>query len=165
MIKPFYSWTTTEEQDKIQETINSARWAFGHGSTPQATGNFWHLIVDPSEDFYYKHLLNKIKETTGDNLEIERVYFNGHQNSSSGDIHRDHEAANARTFLIYCNTDWSPEHGGHTHFLNEGQIMSIPPVPYSAVYFNGTIDHFAAPISPTYTGLRVTLAFKLFKKD
>ena len=162
----FTEFLTKEELEYIQQTIKSPRWEFGHTSTGQPTNGFlWVMNIDKSEDFYYKHLLNKIKEVTNDDFIVERIYLNGNQNSSCGSIHKDNTIdENAKTFLIYCNPDWNIEVGGHTHFIINNGIISVPPFPGSAIYFDGNIDHFAAPLNPMYQGLRVTLAYKLIKQ-
>ena len=162
----FNNWLTKEEMDTIQQTIKSPRWQFGHTSTDTPTnGYLWVMNIDNSEDFYYKHLLDKIKKTTNEEFNVERIYLNGNQNSSSGSIHKDNDIIdNAKTFLIYCNPDWDIEIGGHTHFIHNNEIISVPPIPGNAIYFDGTIDHFAAPLNPMYKGLRVTLAYKLIKQ-
>lgn len=168
MIRQYRQWLRPDELREIRNTINQPRWKFGHASTVGSSDGcqFWQLNVDPSEEFYYNYLFNRIKETTGENFEIERVYFNGHQHSSHGNSHQDSNDENARTFLIYCNEIWYPEMGGHTNFIKPTdpiEVVSVPPYPYSASYFDGHINHFASPISPTFRGLRVTLAFKLHK--
>jgi hypothetical protein len=161
----FNNWLTKEEMDFIQQTVNSPRWEFGHTSTGTPTnGYLWVINIDKSEDFYYKHLLDKIKKTTNEEFNVERVYLNGNQNSSCGSIHKDNINKNGKTFLIYCNPDWNIEIGGHTHFIENNHILSVPPIPGNAIYFDGTMDHFAAPLNPMYQGLRVTLAYKLIKQ-
>ena len=169
MIQQYFDFITPKELEIIKKTIDEPRWKFGALSNANSQDhpskcNFWHLYIEKSESFYYDDLLKKIKKTTGDDFEVERIYMNGHQCASHGSIHTDSDFENSRTFLIYCNENWHPELGGHTHYVyDNNDIVSVSPIPYSAVYFPGSVPHFAAPISPTFRGLRVTLAYKLFK--
>jgi hypothetical protein len=169
MIQQYFDFITPQELDVIKKTIDEPRWKFGALSNVNSQDhpskcNFWHLNIGENESFYCTDLFNKIKSTTGDDFKVDRIYMNGHQCASHGSIHTDSKFENARTFLIYCNEGWYPELGGHTHYVyGNNDIVSVAPIPYSAVYFPGSVPHFAAPISPTFRGLRVTLAYKLYK--
>jgi hypothetical protein len=169
MVKVFKDFITPQEQKKINETILSPRWKWGYQSDPNPNRNtlfnevFWQITALEKESFYSIDLLNKIKDTIQEEVLIERIYMNGHLASGQGNMHKDSEKDNGRTFLIYCNEDWHPELGGGTSFVNNGEITTYYPHPYSAIYFQNNINHFAAPLSRMFNGLRVTLAFKLFK--
>ena len=108
-------------------------------------------------------MVNKIKELTGDNLIIERIYMNGHTACSHGNLHKDTDLDHGRTFIIYCNSEWNIEWGGGTYFAENDTVVNNKP--YSAVYFQNNQEHFAMPLSKDFNGLRVTLAFKLLKVD
>jgi Rps23 Pro-64 3,4-dihydroxylase Tpa1-like proline 4-hydroxylase len=167
MIKVFKDFITLKDQEKINETILSPKWKWGHASDYKLslsdTEFFWQIHSLEKEDFYSVHLLNKIKEVTGDDFTVERIYLNGHTACSQGNLHKDTYDENGRTFLIYCNENWNPEHGGGTMFMQDDEITTYYPYSYSAIYFKNNIDHCAAPISKMFKGLRVTLAFKLYK--
>jgi hypothetical protein len=90
--------------------------------------------------------------------------MNGHTAGGHGNIHKDSEFRNGRTFIIYCNKTWNPEFGGNTMFVIGEDVLSTYPYPFSAVYFQNNQNHFAGPLSRNFNGLRVTLAFKLFLK-
>jgi len=87
--------------------------------------------------------------------------MNGHTSGGHGNMHKDSEFEQGRTFLIYCNSEWNIEWGGGTYFAENNTIVNNKP--YSAVYFQNNQEHFAMPISKDFNGLRVTLAFKLLK--
>jgi hypothetical protein len=122
------------------------------------------MDVSENDEFFHVYLLNKIKEITKDNLEIERIYFNGHNACSQGSPHIDSDQENARTFLIYCNRVWDLGLGGSTNFIVDNKVESYFPYPKSSIYFKGNILHCATPVSKNFTGIRVTLAFKLLLK-
>lgn len=115
------------------------------------------------DEFFSVTLLNKIKEITKDNFTVERIYFNGHNACSQGYPHTDSEKENGRTFLIYCNKVWDLALGGSTNFIVDNEVQSFFPYPKSGLYFKSNITHMASPISKDFKGIRVTLAFKLYK--
>jgi hypothetical protein len=115
------------------------------------------------DEFFSVTLLNKIKEVTKDNFTVERIYFNGHNACSQGYPHIDTNQENGRTFLIYCNKVWDLALGGSTNFIIDNEVQSFFPYPKSGLYFKNNITHMASPISKDFKGIRVTLAFKLYK--
>jgi hypothetical protein len=160
-MKIYDNFLTEQDKEYIQSIIDSPRWQFGHGSNRKANNAFWIIPHLQFDLFFSPHLLEKIKELTGDDLMIQNVYMNGHNACSHGNLHKDTEIDDGRTFLVYCNPEWNIEWGGGTYFAENDTIVN--PKPYSAVYFQNNIDHFATPLSKDYKGLRVTLAFKLYK--
>jgi len=163
-IKVYHNFLTPQEQTIIDDIIFRPIWRFGHGSTTGSNNPFWQIHGLETDEFFSVKLLNKIKEKTGDDFDVERIYMNGHTAGGHGNIHTDTQDDKGRTFLIYCNQTWNPEFGGSTVFLDGGKVLSTYPYPYSAVYFQNNIEHFAGPLSRNFNGLRVTLAFKLFLK-
>jgi hypothetical protein len=115
------------------------------------------------DEFFSVTLLNKIKKATGDDFTVERIYFNGHNACSQGYPHTDSEQENGRTFLIYCNKVWDLALGGSTNFIIDNEVQSFFPYPKSGLYFENNTIHMASPISKDFKGVRVTLAFKLYK--
>jgi hypothetical protein len=163
-IKVYHNFLTPQEQTVIDDIIFQPIWRFGHGSTTGSNNPFWQIHGLETDEFFSVKLLNKIKEKTGDDFDVERIYMNGHTAGGHGNIHTDTQDDKGRTFLIYCNQTWNPEFGGSTVFLDGDKVLSTYPYPYSAVYFQNNIEHFAGPLSRNFNGLRVTLAFKLFLK-
>ena len=157
----YQNFLTNEDKQYIQDKINQPIWKFGHSSI-NGEHRFWQASLLEFDAFFNPHLINKIQELTGDKLAIERIYFNGHTAGSGGSLHKDSELDIGRTFLIYCNEEWSPEWGGDTLFMDENKTI-VHPEPYSAVYFQNNIEHCAMPVSGNFKGLRVTCAFKLVK--
>lgn len=160
-MKLYDNFLTEKDKDYIQSIIKSPKWKWGHKSNSTDTDSFWQLDKLEFDTFFNPYLLNKIKELTSDDLAIERIYMNGHTSGSHGNMHKDSELEQGRTFIIYCNSDWNIEWGGGTYFAENDTVVNNKP--YSAVYFNNNIEHFAMPLSKDFNGLRVTLAFKLLK--
>lgn len=57
-----------------------------------------------------------------------------------------------------------PEWGGKTIFNLNNQYEYYDPCPNTAICFPGEISHMAEGVSRLFTGLRVTIAWKLLLK-
>jgi Rps23 Pro-64 3,4-dihydroxylase Tpa1-like proline 4-hydroxylase len=163
-IKVFRDFLTPFEQDKIELKILEPKWGCDHFSSPNQNGNlFWQMSGLENDEFFSDHMIKRIQELTGDKFEVERIYFNGHNACSHGSIHTDSAKENGRTFLIYCNRIWHPEYDGGTTFVHNEEVNTFFPYPRSAIYFQNNIKHFANSVGKDFHGVRVTLAFKLYK--
>ena len=151
------------EQDKIESKILEPKWSCNHSSGGVDGSLFWQMSELENDEFFSVHMMKRIEEVTGDKFNVERIYFNGHNACSHGSIHTDSDKENGRTFLIYCNRLWHPEYGGGTTFVHDKEVKSFFPYPRSAVYFQNNIKHFAESVGKNFKGVRVTLAFKLYK--
>jgi len=147
----------------IHEKLNQPKWRYGHGSNTDGSGiPFWIMEFD-DDPFFYKYLLNIIKTKVNDpGLKLEHVYANGHVFGDKAMPHVDSYTDDGRTFLYYANERWDPLWNGSTIFnVGAGTNAYCMPEPNKAVYFPGTIQHYADEVSRTFTGLRVTIAWKL----
>ena len=152
----------------IYDRMESHNWYFGHGSrivNNRLVGTpFWRMDLKDDE-FFNKYLLNMIEEKTQQHYELYDVYANGHTFGTQGEFHVDWYEPNGRTLLYYANSNWRPEWGGKTIFLrNENELEYKNPIPNSAILFPGEIPHMAEGTSRLFTGLRVTVAWKLILK-
>lgn len=164
----YEDWLTPEENDILQPKI--INWNYGSGSLNDEDPRrmymtpFWY--IDFSKDpFFYDYLLNKIRQTVGDDsLQLERVYANGATYGQPGTLHQDSHEDNGRTFLFYANMKWNENWGGGTQFYDgDGMLTVVFPRPNRAVYFPGSVFHSSTDVNRAYKGLRVTIAWKLFK--
>lgn len=162
-IKVFRNFLNDEDLNTIEKKILEPKWSCNHSSTGE-TSLFWKMSELENDEFFSVYLLNKIKKITGEDFEIGRVYFNGHNGGGQGYPHTDTEKENGRTFLIYCNRVWDLAFGGSTSFIIDNEVKSFFPYPKSAIYFQNNVLHMASPISKDFKGVRITLAFKLLKK-
>ena len=162
-MKIYDNFLTEQDKEYIQSIIASPKWEWGIRSSDFSNNYFWKIDKLEFNSFFNPYLFNKIKELTGDDLAIERIYMNGHTGGSYGSKHKDSEFEQGRTFIIYCNPEWNIEWGGGTYFAENDTVVNNRP--YSAVYFQNNIEHCATPLSKDFNGLRVTLAFKLLKID
>lgn len=147
----------------IKKTIEQPKWRYGHGSREDGTGvPFWIMELD-DDPFFTVYLLNIIRELVDEpELRLEHVYANGHVFGDKGMPHVDSYDDDGRTFLFYANEKWNPIWGGKTCFhMEDGTYKYVNPSRNRAVYFPGKIYHYAEEVSRIFTGLRVTIAWKL----
>jgi len=163
MLIKFDNFISDQDFSYIESIILSPRWQWGHSSKNNDLNKFWKLGTLKDDEFFSIYLFNKIKEFTGDNLHLDDIYMNGHTSCQSGLPHQDSKQENGRTFLIYCNNEWKSEFGGGTAFIVDNEIATVNPKPKSAIYFRNDVFHHTTPLSKDFNGLRVSLAFKLFK--
>ena len=168
-IKEYNNVFSREDWNKILDCICKPNWYFGHGSFADDRRKvgypFWRIDLDQDE-FFTKYLLNIIEEKTNQQYELYDVYANGHTFGTQGSFHQDWHDERGRTFLFYVNEVWKLEWGGKTAFdLGNGNTYFHVPKPNSAIIFPGVIPHAAEVTSRSFTGLRVTIAWKLLLKN
>lgn len=166
-IKRYMDVFSLEDHRKINNDMFQAKWKFGHGSFPAGDRRrrypFW--VMGLTEDPYYtEYLLNIIQETTQQEYKLYDVYANGHTFGTMGDFHVDWYDSSEITFLYYANDKWRPDWCGQTIFDLNGQYNYQYPHPNSAISFPGLIPHMSEGVSRSFTGLRVTIAWKLLLK-
>lgn len=151
------------EVESIFKYLERPKWRYGHISSTYEYKNcppFWSMsLVD--DEFFTTHLLNKIKQITGDDLIIKTVYANGQTYGISGQPHVDAYDENGRTFIYYVNRGWDVRWNGKTTFIFNDEYHHEIPGPNQAVYFPGMIKHFAEETTRTFGGLRMSVAWKL----
>lgn len=165
-IKEYSDVFSREDCNRILESVCGPKWYFGHGSLPNGGGYpFWRVDLH-EEEFFTKYLLNIIEEKTNQKYELYDVYANGHTFGTQGSFHKDWHDERGRTFLFYVNEAWKLEWGGKTIFdFGNGDSYFHFPKPNSAILFPGIIPHTAEGTSRSFTGLRVTIAWKLLLKN
>lgn len=162
----YHNLFSLEDCWKIIEYVNRPNWAFGHGSTNNSRGTpFWVMNLN-NEIFFTDYLLNIIREKTNQKLSLERVYANGHMFGTQGEPHQDSQKSNGRTFLFYANHDWCIDWCGKTVFLlNSTEQHYELPTPNKGLIFPGRMFHYAEPTTRKFTGLRITVAWKLYLEE
>jgi Rps23 Pro-64 3,4-dihydroxylase Tpa1-like proline 4-hydroxylase len=156
---------------QIIDYISRPCWRFGHGSYPknhkkyQESFPFWVMELD-NEEFFSNHLLSKITNLIDKKVKLVNVYANGHTYGTKAILHQDWSDPSGITFLYYPNNLWKLEWGGKTLFkLDEDKYYFNIPKPNSAILFPGEIWHCAEETSRSFSGLRVTIAWKLLLED
>jgi len=151
---------------KIIEYVNRPQWAFGHGSNNNELETpFWVMNLN-DETFFTKYLLNIIEEKTNSKYDLERVYANGHTFGTQGSPHQDGTSVKSKTFLFYAIDNWSIDWSGKTVFLlNKDEQHYELPTPNKGILFPGRMYHYAEQTTRKFTGLRITVAWKLYLKE
>lgn len=140
--------------DIVEERINGNYLNPGSQTIP-----FWNMDLT-DDDYFRKDIFAKIKEKLDIDYQLNLIYANGQTFGQGGDPHIDHP--NGLTFLLYCNRVWNFDWGGKTAFLNtDGSTNYFDAKPNRAIIFPGSIIHRSEEVSRKFTGLRITLAYKL----
>jgi len=148
---------------QIVSDMSRSQWRYGHGSLSKTHSiPFWEMLLT-DEQFYNDYLLNIIRDLTDEpELELERVYANGHVFGDKALPHTDGNYDDCRTFLLYSNHIWKHTWGGKTAFLGSDKKWTyVEPAPNKAVFFDGRMTHYAEDLSRTFNSLRTTIAWKL----
>lgn len=171
MVDVFNDVLTDDEWDMVFNThIRSDNWAYGqwsadHDRTIDHAPMYWGMRLKHVE-FFNTTMFNRIKELTGDDLELLNVYAGANTFGTSGDIHVDSLVGNRMTFLHHISPDvWQPMFGGKTTFYpnypdTKGGIYHEF-VPNQGLYFESDLRHVGEPVTKFFNGLRVCIAFKL----
>jgi len=163
MIKFYKNIFELHEIEKISNYLNSSNWKYGHKSNPNSIFCFWVMDLNNSI-FFKKTLFKKIQEKIGYDYEIRRVYANGQTSEMNGDYHIDSNDSDYFTFLYYPMKEWNIEWEGPTIIIDSNQDKNFfYPIPNSALFFSSNLLHCGMGPSKKYKGLRVTIAYKLYK--
>ena len=94
---------------------------------------------------------------------FERIYANGQTAGQYGTPHYDDGDL---TFLYYPSPVWDTNWQGHLMFMNEVDevVRVVEHKSNGAVLFPGIIKHYADAPHRWFNGLRISLAYKLWKK-
>ena len=178
----FDDFLPADVQAAILTLMERPKWSFTGGGPPH---QFWHMDGLEAEPFFSATLYGMIAERLGERVrdcEIERIYANGQTATQRGAPHTDDGDL---TFLYFPNPVWKPSWGGELTFL-EGDASSggasgsgtsrpgggdatarvletVPYRPNRALLFPASVVHYAEAPSRNFTGLRVSLAYKLWK--
>ncbi len=145
----------------------SKNWYFGNNSN---TGGpnvipFWKMDLDGVEtsDELWRCAKPICEQKLGQTLRIIRQYANGHTYGQGGQVHQDDTREGACTLLYYPMPTWKHDWDGETMYFNaKGEVIAaIRPMPNRAVLFDSRIPHLGRAPSRFFSGLRVTIAFKL----
>ena len=150
-----------------EATYRPTRWIPGHKSIGEAANTSWFWTMPVTDVFYFSTtLLQVINKKLKQEHTLERVYFNGMSFGQNAEFHLDDTRDEARTLLLYVLPCYKWEWGGHTMFLDEQhKDFSVAPCPNRATYFPARILHKAFSFVENSAPLRVSLAFKLTKKN
>ena len=181
MIKVIDNFFTEEIHHKINELMDRPKWRLTGGDK----GNrFWHMDNLQTEEYFCDYLFKVIQDKLEINTRVRRIYANGQTVGQNGVPHSDSYDDFSMTFLYYPNLEWKFIWGGHLTFLDiksdsidtlkkiRNEMFdntyfpvkiseSVSYVPNRGVLFPSNIWHYAHSPHRSFTGLRVSLAYKL----
>ena len=166
MIQEYTSCLSTDDFAKaIELTRHSTGWRFSQSSNKDDGFTFWYLDLTTTP-FFTEDVANRIREITGLDFMIDRVYANGQTYGLCGSVHRDRqpcEQGEYRTFLLYTHPEWDMSWGGMTVIYDEDtkEETIIIPKPNHAVLFDSKMPHIGYEPTRHCKELRVSVAFKL----
>jgi len=167
MIEVYDDFFENEIQKEIFDRLMKPHWGIS-GGTPNKPEIFWHYdgLEGPNHNGYFsEYIYEKIcKNLDKDFKSVERIYANGQTAGQCGTPHYDDGDL---TFLYYPNHEWNPNWQGHLIFFDKDGDEVSKIVEYKsnrAVLFPGTIKHYADAPSRFFNGLRISLAYKLWKE-
>ena len=168
IVQTFPNFLSEEEWDTaFFDYLRRPTWQYGHysgnDSSVHNVPHYWKMELD-NDDFFSKHLVDKIGQVTGNRHELETVYAGGNTFGTSGDVHIDNKDDDAMTFLYHASPDvWKSMWGGKTIFYPKDQEPIYKEfVPNQGLYFKSNIPHLGEPTTKFFEGLRICVAFKLF---
>lgn len=165
-IDSIYEWLDYDHWAQVcNRTQRGSGWRFQQSSNDGDGVKFWYM--DLAQDaLFTSTLLKKIRNDTGVDWVLDRVYANGQTHGLCGSVHQDvidAEPGQCYTLLYYANNEWRPEWGGHTLFTTQDGVLSRYPTPNSMVWFDSTIPHVGLEPTRHCPELRVTVAFKFHR--
>ena len=125
---------------------------------------FWHYDDLEKQEYFSDYLYNLICKKVNMNFKsVERIYANGQTACQCGTPHYDDGDL---TFLYYPSPVWDTNWQGHLMFMDENDevVRVVEHKPNRAVLFPGIIKHYADAPHRWFNGLRISLAYKLWKK-
>ena len=134
-----------------------SNWSFTGGREDR---RFWHVDKLEEDIFFNTYLFNIICDELNKDFSIKRIYANGQTANQCGNPHYDD---GDMTFIYYPNPVWKLEDQGHLIFLkSDDEVSNV--VTYKsnrAILFPSSIKHYSDAPHRLFSGLRISLAYKL----
>ena len=134
-------------------------WSFTGGGVSDINdfeSRMWHMDGLENDD-YFKTLFSKILHKLKIKGSLIRCYANGQTATQSGVPHKD----DGDITILYFPTPWVHYIGGHLYFGHNNLEKTVEYKQNRLVKFPANIMHYAGAPDKAYTGLRVSLAFKV----
>ena len=163
MIEVYDDFFDDDTQQEIYSKLMRPNWGIS-GNNPGKLEIFWHYEGLENEEYFSEYLYEKICNKLDTEFKgFERIYANGQTAGQCGTPHYDDGDL---TFLYYPSPVWDTNWQGHLMFMNEADevVRVVEHKPNRAVLFTGIIKHYADAPHRWFNGLRISLAYKLWKK-
>lgn len=163
LIEVYDNFFDEDIREEVYNYLQRPKWSLT-GGTPE--NSFWHMDNLEEENYFSDYLFQEIKEKIDkiNDYNILRVYANGQTFGQCGTPHMDD---GDYTLLYYPNPDWCCwKYQGNLMFMNldynTDKVVAYKPD--RLVCFPANTVHYAESPSINFTGLRISLAYKLVKK-
>ena len=163
MIEVYDDFFDDDTQQEIYSKLMRPNWGIS-GNNPGKLEIFWHYEGLENEEYFSEYLYKKICNKLDTEFKgFERIYANGQTAGQYGTPHYDDGDL---TFLYYPSPVWDTNWQGHLMFMNETDevVRVVEHKSNRAVLFPGIIKHYADAPHRWFNGLRISLAYKLWKK-
>ncbi len=155
-IEVFDNFFSKDIKLEIFNLLQRPKWSFTGGGQ---YNKFWHMEGLENEEYFTSFIFDQICEKLGRSFKYLRIYANGQTAGQCGVPHTDDGEF---TFLYYPNLEWRTEYQGHLMFLDNKEIFkTVIYKPNRAVLFPAKIKHYADAPARLFSGLRISLAYKL----
>lgn len=169
--------------------MKNVTWYYGRKPHQDAPYSFWGTTYMQHPDFMgigIKQALHpdakilseiwyECQKRLQENYQVLQIASNGQTYGQDGHMHPDDSTEGTYTLLIYATREWKVEWGGETSFYLNGNphqnigknlvdIASVLPMPRRAVFFDSRLVHMGRAPNRIFSGMRITLAYKLRKK-
>tara|TARA_B100000700_G_C14595850_1_gene646763 strand:+ start:156 stop:656 length:501 start_codon:yes stop_codon:yes gene_type:complete len=166
MIEVYDDFFDDHIRKEIFDLLMKPHWGLsgGNDNKPEI---FWHydgLEGNLHRGYFTEFLYEKICKKLGREFKgFQRIYANGQTAGQCGTPHYDDGDL---TFLYYPSPVWDIKWQGHLMFMDENDevVRVVEHKANRAVLFPGTIKHYADAPHRWFNGLRISLAYKLWKK-
>ena len=155
-----------DTRKEIFDLLMKPHWGLS-GANDNKPEIFWHydgLEGNLHRGYFTEFLYEKICKKLGREFKgFQRIYANGQTAGQCGTPHYDDGDL---TFLYYPSPVWDIKWQGHLMFMDENDevVRVVEHKANRAVLFPGTIKHYADAPHRWFNGLRISLAYKLWKK-
>ena len=163
MIEVYDDFFDDDIHQEVYSKLMRPNWGIS-GNNPGKLEIFWHYEGLENEEYFSEYLYEKICNKLDTEFKgFERIYANGQTAGQCGTPHYDDGDL---TFLYYPSPVWDTNWQGHLMFMNETDevVRVVEHKPNRAVLFTGIIKHYADAPHRWFNGLRISLAYKLWKK-
>jgi len=163
MIEVYDDFFDDDIHQEVYSKLMRPNWGIS-GNNPGKLEIFWHYEGLENEEYFSEYLYEKICNKLDTEFKgFERIYANGQTAGQYGTPHYDDGDL---TFLYYPSPVWDTNWQGHLMFMNEVDevVRVVEHKPNRAVLFTGIIKHYADAPHRWFNGLRISLAYKLWKK-
>ena len=163
MIQVYDDFFENKTHKEIFDRLMRPNWGISGGNEGKPE-IFWHYDGLENEEYFKDYLYNLIcKKLDMKFKSVQRIYANGQTAGQCGTPHTDDGDL---TFLYYPMPQWNISWQGHLIFLGDNGEANkvIQCKPNRGVLFEGKIGHYADAPSRFFNGLRISLAYKLWKE-